>query len=249
VDWEWYRNNAGGADVLVIAGDLSNSTDVAAASLKHAAQAYELVVFVDGNHEHYNKEPYSYNMGVLGAQCSRLSNVVFLSPTEPVFTHNHIAFVGANGWYDWRCHVRRGVSRENAYAAWRRQLNDAAMINFDRGDPGVLAKLHSNVLANEVHNLQQNETVSKIILVTHSSPRADNDSWRGEFAWDVITPSFVNSQMNQVLNLDSSAKISHWIYGHTHTRNDRVIEGVRYVNNCRGYPNELSPWSLVQIEV
>jgi predicted phosphohydrolase len=249
VDWKWYRANAGGADVLIIAGDLSNSIEIALTSLKQAAQVYKLVVFVDGNHEHYNKTAYSQNMDTLSARCAGLPNVAFLCAGEPVFTYNDVAFVGANGWYDWLCHTERGISRQNAYHAWQRQLSDLPMIRFDKGDPSVLAVQHSAILAQAVHALQRDDTVARIVMVTHTNPRADGDTWRGNFAWDVLTPSFVNSQMRQVLEVDEAGKIGFWIFGHTHVRSDRMIDGVRYVNNCRGYPRELTPWSIVQIEV
>src|SRR5690349_2043526 len=113
VDWAWYRENVGGGDVLIIAGDLSNSIEVATKSLLHASEVYRYVVYVDGNHEHYNKMPYSRNMVDIALACAMLPNVVFLSSDSPVFTVEHVAFVGANGWYDWQCYASKGISKEN----------------------------------------------------------------------------------------------------------------------------------------
>lgn len=33
-------------------------------------------------------------------------------------------------------------------------------------------------------------------------------------------------------------KIDLWIFGHTHEAVDEVVNGIRFVSNPRGYPNE-----------
>jgi UDP-2,3-diacylglucosamine pyrophosphatase LpxH len=55
--------------------------------------------------------------------------------------------------------------------------------------------------------------------------------------------------MKDVLTEDTNNKIKFWVYGHTHERKMIDINNVTYVNNSRGYPNEVANWSMVQIEI
>jgi UDP-2,3-diacylglucosamine pyrophosphatase LpxH len=40
---------------------------------------------------------------------------------------------------------------------------------------------------------------------------------------------------------DTENKIKAWCFGHYHRSVDRTIDGIRYVNNCKGRGN--TPWS------
>jgi DNA repair exonuclease SbcCD nuclease subunit len=88
------------------------------------------------------------------------------------------------------------------------------------------------------------------VIVTHSSPLAALMQWKDEHSWNQSTPSFVNSQMIKIIQADCNHKIKYWIYGHTHHRQTVDMADITFINNCRGYPQEIEEkWFLQQIEV
>ncbi len=248
IDWKWHKQDIeSDATVLLIAGDLSNGIDKTVDIVKCAAEIYDHVLFVDGNHEHYNRLPYTENIQRLADAANSLQNVEFLSHENSSCVIDNIGFVGLNGWYDWRCYTDKGLTVFDARQVWRRDMNDI-YIQFDGGDPDSLADRDATALASIVKQFQDNDVISKIVVMTHTMPSVDLAIWR-DHTWNHLTPSFINSQMKNVLLADVKHKIDHWIYGHTHTRNTKIIDGITYVNNCRGYRGENPGWSLQQIEI
>jgi predicted phosphodiesterase len=245
VDWEWYRKQSGNdGDVLLIGGDISNNIEDVRSVVNNAAEVYKSVVFVDGNHEHHNGQAYTNNMSQLVDMQSE--RITFLHTAVPCFVKDDIAFIGANGWYDWRCY-EPDFSHNEAYEVWQRGMVDATKILFDDGKPDVLAAKQAEVLAQTVGLIAK--SVQKIVMVTHTVPRVDVCVIKHP-SWNRSTPSFVNSAMNRVLQAEGAEKIACWLYGHTHARQDIVLDGIRYVNNSVGYPHErVGGTYLKQIEV
>jgi hypothetical protein len=98
IDWEWYKKQAGNnAEILIIAGDISDKIETTQTIVEQAASIYNHVVFVDGNHDHYNNKPYSKNMQFLNEKKSE--NARFLNPDSIGFVIDDIAIIGCNGWY------------------------------------------------------------------------------------------------------------------------------------------------------
>jgi hypothetical protein len=97
-------------------------------------------------------------------------------------------------------------------------------------------------LTNSIQRLQTHPDVEKIILVSHTvpDPRITNhdvdlvDTWRYN--------CLGNKHLLRVFDNDTENKIHTWCFGHYHKSVDRVINGVRYVNNCRGRGD--TPWGV-----
>jgi predicted phosphodiesterase len=250
IDWAEWKNPD--STVLIIAGDVSNKIVNTVAVVMDAAQHYEHVVFVDGNHEHYDHELcVSDNIRLMHSAFDRIPNVHFLDgELRATWQHEGTLFVGGMGWYDWICYERMNISHRRAYGSWLEGSNDAREIQWDDDmRPDTMASVHAVNLSTEVHEAQQDAGVERIVMVTHSSPDARLMWWRPENpAWNEQTPSYVNSQMSQVVEQDAGKKIQYWIYGHTHFRSYRVLDGIHYINNSRGYPREASDYFLPQFE-
>jgi DNA repair exonuclease SbcCD nuclease subunit len=249
IDWEWYKNKAGGdGEILIIAGDLSDHIDTTKTIIEQAAEVYSYVFFVDGNHDHFNKKLYSLNMQILNG--NNLDNVRFLNPLTVGFIIEDIAILGCNGWYDWSCYELVGYPKDVAKADWIASMADTRLIRFDQGLPDDLAAEHSELLTVAISETQLNDEIKDIIVVTHTSPLAALMQWKDNEAWDRGTPSFVNSEMIKVLQADVNHKIKYWIYGHTHQRQTIDLTGIKFINKCRGYPYEIKEeWLLQRIEI
>lgn len=227
------------SDVLVIAGDTSNSPIKSILVLMEAATYYKHVIFVDGNHEHYSGyqsgTSVDHNMNFLEVFAKNTSSVTYLRGTNR-FRYNDVVFLGANGWYDWEAAPLH--SREEQHAFWKSDMNDSRCILFGpNGYPDKLADQQSDAIASQVREFQNDQSVREIVLVTHTVPvveglRSHTDQYGH------LNGSYCNTKMQRVLDADSNSKISTWVFGHTHDFRDFYKSGVRFVSNPRGYRGE-----------
>jgi len=248
IDWEVYKNPD--SRILVIAGDTANTMTTTASVLEVAAQSYEYVAVIDGNHDHYDSGVSVEKGGALLKQLtSHLPNVWHLDG-ETGLVVDDVAFLGVTGWYDWKCFEDRGISEIIARVTWKQYSNDSVYPKFDCGSPEFLAMVQAVNLAEQVKLANEDDAINHIVLTTHMSPRGDIMEWKTNNAvWNALTPSYVNSGLQSVLGQNTNKKISHWIYGHTHQRQMVQKDGIIYANNARGYPRENPPFTLTQIEV
>lgn len=251
VDWEYYKQD--GSRVLIVAGDVANCLADTISVIKDGACAYDHVLFVDGNHEHYQSSvqgDVDLTHQVIKDSLREFPNAVHLDGETSLKVDNTL-FVGACGWYDWQAFVDKGVSAEEAKFHWSTRNNDSRRVDYGRfKDPSSLAMHHSELLRSQVLAAQDDDTIEHIVVITHTSPRSELNPWiDGDDGWNTLTPSYINTGMDRVRAVDTKRKIRHWIYGHTHERQSIDIDGVMYSNNARGYPRENPWWSLEQKSV
>jgi hypothetical protein len=248
LDWASLSNKD--SEVLVIAGDTANNVQITFDVINAAAQVYNHVIVVDGNHEHYNGTgTVEENMDQLRELCTPLANVSYLDG-EATFKLGNVLFVGATGWYDWKAYEDQYISRETAKQAWYQFSNDSRVPSYGKlGDPEKIAMTQAVQLAEHVRAAQQDDAVENIVMVTHMSPRADLMEWKTNLVWNQLTPSYVNTALKQVLDSDTGRKIKAWVYGHTLFRKLSVIDDITYINNARGYPRENPTFEVVQVEI
>jgi len=219
----------------VVAGDVSKDRKLLAQTLKHLGECYQGVFFIDGNDEHRDSlDNIGQSYKDLRRYVDKFKNVVFMQ--DNVVVVNGVAFLAVNGWWsfdldptinqektvDW-FHARYGVSDNVAPQITSMALNDAAYLH------------HS------IKKLQTHQDVKSIVIVSHTVPSAsliDHDlELEGHYRFNTSG----NPHLAAALAADSEGKIKTWCFGHYHRSVDRVINNVRYVNNCRGRGN--TPWS------
>ena len=219
----------------IVAGDVSQDRTLLINTLKHLGQCYQGVFYIDGNDEHRN---YLNNIGSsyrdLRRYVDKLKNVVFMQ--DNVVIINGVAFLAVNGWWsfdfdpsidyassvDW-FQTRYGVDSTVAGTIANMAINDAAY------------------LKNSVQKLQMHQDVKSIVVVSHTVPTTllvDHDL---ELENHYRLNTTGNSHLQYALDHDTENKIKTWCFGHYHRPIDQVIDGIRYVNNCRGRGN--TPWS------
>lgn len=246
IDWEEMKNP--GSDVLIVSGDTSNHVDEVYFVIKDAADYYEHVIFTDGNHEHY------FHKGTVD-DLERMFRVDFENNKKVTYLDgltniriDDTLFVGANGWYDFRAR-EPGIPYLKCKTNWAKKMNDNRMIHFDGVLPDLRAENHAKILAKVVDSQQKHDELD-IVVVTHTAPHR-NLVGLGRFDDSLLDGAFCNTQMSLVREADKNNKIKIWCYGHTHVRDDRTIDGIRYVNNCRGYESErwaMGKWFIAQID-
>lgn len=242
-----------GSETVVLAGDISNDPTLTAKVLAMAASVYENVIFVDGNHEHYNNIRVGMNvsktMDYLRAAAKAIPNVVYLTGTNSVIIDD-VMFVGANAWYDFTMQPSQ-YSASASKTTWTNHINDSKLAIFDR-QPEVYAKQQADAIAKVVADAQDNQMVENIVVVTHTVPSPKGLLVKHDPIWDCLNGAFGCGAMANVFAADVNRKIVHSIFGHTHYGYDfDDFDGIRFVCNPRGYhgmEGDVTRWKLVQLD-
>lgn len=215
----------------LVLGDVSNDRKQLIECLSHLSKCYQAVFYLDGNDEHRD---YIENLGAsykdLVRSIKHIPNVVFLQ--DNIVVVDGVAIVGTNGW--WGFDFDAGIDPEQA-AQWYGEKE-----NFSK-DILTIIRRASNTDASymiaSVRNLQKHLDVKKIVMATHTVPKAQliahDIGLEGSLRFNVMGNSF----MEQALAADTEGKIHTWCFGHYHGTVDQVHDNVRYVNNCRGRGN------------
>lgn len=249
LDWASLRNE--GSDILVVTGDHSNYFSETLQSLKLAKEVYDVVYYVDGNHDWYGFVlGFGEGYPVMTEELEKIGVIHLNASTSQI---DDTLFIGANAWYDFMVHNTPRVSKDN----WLMGSNDPHMI-WDLNpeiEPEDMASEQAAIVVKLVSDAQSNDSVKEIVILTHSAPRVELSGVHGcPPGTNPLDGAYVNMAMGDgVLAADTEQKIKVWCFGHTHTRHDRILDHIRYVNNSRGYESESyghlgSKWFLVQID-
>ena len=232
-DFDW--TNQATSPYCVVAGDVSQDKKRLTETLKHLGNCYQGVFYIDGNDEHRDTlETLGQSYRELSRYVDKFKNVVFMQ--DNVVVVNGVAFLACNGWWtydldpsvdyqqsvDWFT-TRYGVDSSVSPVITNLAINDAAY------------------LKNSVRKLQMHRDVKAIVIVTHTVPDYNLVSHDLELENHYRMNTTGNPHLQIALPEDTEKKIKAWCFGHYHRAVDRNINGIRYVNNCRGRGN--TPWS------
>jgi predicted phosphodiesterase len=228
---DWAKGKSAG--LLVVAGDISRNHDQAVETLEKLAKLYRHVIFIDGNHEH--KGSYLHPEvapAALKPRLAKISNLTYLH--DDVYVENGVAFVGRNGWWDFKLaepHFSRGKARRRM--ARKLGVQEAAVKIFAKA-----AKQDAEILAGRIAKLQARDDVTSIVVVTHTIPRREllSAGLLRDKAYKAARRG--SSALEKLERADKKRKIRAWLFGHQHEPEDRVIDGIRFLSNPRGKPND-----------
>lgn len=238
-------------DVIVVAGDTSNSAERTASTLNDLLNFYEYVIYVDGNHEHYNNNFFSEtikrdtienNLKYLDSLTE--SNVIRLTGSN-YFDYKDYRFIGNCGWYTFDYY---SDDLNKSLNLWRIYSNDWKYI-YLRGNrnqmlPHGFAKDHSDLLLNQI---KQTSDDKKIIVVTHTVPHTKMLDYKpDDQLWEEMSSFYYNSHNQKILENEN---IMMWVNGHTHLSKYMDINGTACICNPRGYPNENPRWKPLVIDL
>ena len=226
--------DAGKGDVLILAGDIVNVSEIVAGTpqgkyytkfLEDCANNYNKVFMVCGNHESYG--------GRIDKVAEQL-NAVFDVPDSTITLLNNstevyegVRFVGCTLWTNYDC--------ENAA---KMQIAKKAMTDYyvidvnETGDkllPSETVKMHKESLEYLNQTLQDSD--EPCVVVTHHAPHPTSLS--GDYVNDDLSAAY-HSDLGEFIATHKDT-ISLWAHGHIHHTNDYNLHGVRIVSNPRGY--------------
>lgn len=211
---------------IVIAGDTSNGLEglqwIAGKMRNKGYRTYSC----PGNHENY----------------ANLSRGRDIYETEARFREDFPAetelpdgtpIVLRTGWY---------VVSDEAY--WQRYMNDSKRMSVNQKEMNYLHFRDAEMLRQTLQSWKDYQ--KKGVVVTHMAPC--EETLNPEFAGSTTNEWYWSPGCRRLLE-EFSEQILVWCHGHTHAKNEAIVDGVRVVCNPRGYPGENPDWRPMTIEI
>jgi hypothetical protein len=190
------------------------------------------VFYIDGNDEHtYNYHRIGQSYQELARSINRLHRVTYLQ--DNVVVIDGVAILGTNGW--WGYDLDENINRDDCkqhMTDWYAKKMPGFEINPE--EISDMSRRDVAYLVNSVQRLQTHNDVKKIVIVTHTVPGAHLIQHDIELAGTTQFNHMGNRLMHLVHTNDTERKINTWCFGHYHGNVDKTIQGIRFVNNCRG---------------
>ncbi|HKV14684.1 MAG TPA: metallophosphoesterase [Reyranella sp.] len=211
-------------DVLILAGDVSDSLSLLGRTLTGLAERFAKVIYVPGNHELWVirdvKAMTSFDkfdkVRALAEECGVSTTPLHSTP---------LSIVPLFGWYDYSF----GEPGADLTEQWTDYF--ACSWPAQHGAREITSRF-----------LAMNEPLPAprgriVITFSHFLPRIDlmpeRIPQRHRYLYPVLGTALLERQLRQV-----GATIH--VYGHSHVNRRLVVDGVTYINNAFGYPGEAS---------
>lgn len=205
-------------EICVLAGDIGNpfepNYDI---FMNFIATNFIKTFIIAGNHEYYNKTKTIEETNIfIENYFTKFDNISFLNNNYEYY--NNYCFIGTTLW---------SKITNPTY-----EINDVYYIpDFDYIQYNRLNMLSVDFLEDV---LQKNE---KCIIITHHVP--SNSLIDIKYKTQTMLPynQWFFCNMDDFIEKNNS-KIKCWIYGHTHTSSNIIINNIQFLCNPIGYPNE-----------
>jgi predicted phosphohydrolase len=228
----WAQSNWQGiatSPFCIVAGDVAHDYGLVQDTLQQLSEQYQAVLYIDGNEEHKrNWHSIGENFQDLEQITDAIEDVVFLQ--DNVVIMNGVAVVGTNGWWDWEFDTQQDSAQSQLWFESENYCNAVTSATVAQ-----LAQNDAQYLVRTIEQLQTHIDARQIIVVTHTVPRVELIQHDIELSSSHNFNLSGSSLMQHVLAVDTGHKVRTWCFGHYHGSVDTVIDGVRYVNNCRGH--------------
>jgi len=232
--WDEQLNFSGQATspVCVVAGDVSRDHALVKKFLKHLSDSYAAVFYIDGNDEHrYQLNDLDASYLELNRSIRRIPRVTYLQ--DNVIVIDGVAILGTNGW--WGFDLDESLDIDGS-KQWMKDTYERRVPEVVINAQGIqdASRTDAAYLVSSIQRLQTHQDVKKIVIVTHTVPEAELIQHDIDLAGNYHFNCMGNRLMHLVHTNDTEHKIHTWCFGHYHGSVDRMLNGIRYVNNCRG---------------
>ena len=255
--------NEENADVLILSGDICTANQfkkkpkermVVKDFFKRCSFQFPHVVYIMGNHEHYNFDTVdTYNR--LKAELADLPNIHVLE--KETWEHNDMTFVAGTLWTDmnkgdpltlWHCN--KGMSdfqvikngnrmvqhKRNVYHESERNKDGTLVVKTvdhyqspSKWSPEDSVEDHKKMM-DYIKIATENKTKQYVVVTHHApSPISIAECYRHD---TLMNGAFASDLSEFILN---RPQIKLWTHGHMHNVSDYMIGDTRVVCNPRGY--------------
>ena len=207
-------------EICILAGDIGKPSqpnyDI---FMNFINENFKKAFVIPGNHEYYNKlKTINETNNFLEEYFQKFNNISFLNNTYEYY--ENYCFIGTTLW---------SKITEPSY-----EINDVYCIpNFDYNQYNSLNHICVNFLND---TLEKNENC---IVITHHMPSSSLIDEKYKIEKMLPYNQWFYCDMDDLITSKGN-KIICWFYGHTHTPSSRIINGIPFLCNPIGYPNENS---------
>jgi len=239
-----------GADILIIAGNTSDSLHHTMQEILVARQAFRHVVFVDGACEHHGGQQAPHGSDELQRFAEQHDGIHYLGD-GPGVVIDHTLVCGIAGWHSLHIGANCRRPEQNQQGRpWDRQ--DADVLDFGTAVLADVSSTHRfEPLAQRVRDAAADQSIYEIVIVTDLAPHADAITFTGDHIWDLESETACTAALVPIWSdcLDGG-KLTTWCFGRSHVAQDFMDSGVRFISNPRGYPGETrdSPYTVRLID-
>jgi Icc-related predicted phosphoesterase len=258
-------NNTEGADVLVLSGDICVAKDLAFTEsmrsekwmkfFTHCSEQFKDVIYIMGNHEHYNGD-FAKSYDELRGALSELPNIHVME--KEFITLGDVTFICGTLWTDMNKEDPHTLYSIKGYMNDYRVIeNSDVMIHFKAPVYGTKedgSTDYHNVVRQEYHKrpakftpelsviehkamlklideVTKHMATEKIVVVGHHAP--SKLSTKPQYQDDVMVNGAYSSDLSEFILDRPMIKV--WTHGHTHDTFDYLLGSTRIVCNPRGY--------------
>jgi Icc-related predicted phosphoesterase len=251
-----------GADVVIVAGDVSHKNDRIERALVALSYVAGRVAYLPGNHDLWFDVPHAPSNKGINTWARYRSELRELAekigahylPASPLVI-DRVAIAGTCGWYDYSLApeaIRTSIGDEALAAKtfggvmW----SDARFIAFRNGDAALMsdaevARQMEAELAEQLRAIDDDPAIDQCVVVTHHLPFDEVVTHTGTLPWEFFNAFMGSSSLGRIIKETKKAKVA--IYGHTHLVGERTIDRLRVFGTPLGYPRERKGLTLDEV--
>ena len=242
-----------GADLVIVAGDVSHRADRIDRALRAFREVAPQVAYVPGNHEMWFDVASARLRSELDSwhryrqelrEVAQAAGAHYL-PAGPLVLEG-IAVAGTCGWYDYSLMLPAYRAQVGLEALEAKQFggavwSDRRYVAFRHADgrlmtdPEVAARMELDLRA-QLEQLEADPNVEEIVVVTHHQPFSEVVRRTGMLPWEYFNAFMGSAGLGETIA--SSGKVRTAVYGHTHIVGDFEVRGIRVYGTALGYPRE-----------
>jgi predicted phosphohydrolase len=209
---------SGSNEICILAGDIGNpyqsNYDI---FMNFISKNFKKTFVIPGNHEYYNKtKTIEETNNYMKEYFNNFNNVSFLNNNYE--NYDNYCFIGTTLWSK--------ITNPNY------KINDVYNIpNFDYIQYNRLNMLSVDFLEDTLENN------NNCIVITHHVPSDSLIDIKYKTQKMIPYNQWFYCNMDNLIQTKGN-KIKYWIYGHTHSPSKNIINGIPFLCNPIGYPNE-----------
>ena len=221
------------ADIMLLAGDLSNRANYSEHLALLAREFGRPVILVRGNHDFFGGSMKSADACHARA-IDEAGDVMHLNGDQVVEIADGVGIIGHDGWYDGISGL--GIATPNEIPGLM-EITEYRNGNRDISFKIMLARSHESAEAIARGIVQAaRKGITRIIVLTHVPPFVEATRYNGSVTSDELLPFFCNAPLGEVLLAFSRERPDvriHILCGHTH-RASRMVLGNLSVETLAG---------------
>ena len=222
------------SDYLILNGDICDDLNESINYLNDVSKYYKKILYIDGNHEHVYNYPELYDTKYINNQINKINNNKIIYLPNNYYKINNTLFIGCCGWWDYNNEDKDSINKCSKYFEnWIDNFKEQENLKFIHNVINKSKEEYSNLIC-LLEKYKDDNEIKDIIIVTHTVPHirhCDNHS---------ITDNNSTQNNTKLYNITKYKKIKKWIFGHTHRCWEEKIDGIEFICNPRGRPEDFN---------